>query len=679
MPTPGPIPPDSAADGWSAQPSTAAVAMRLTMPVALLLVVSVLAVAGVLLLSAREQDRAAADQSARMLSATLDLELERLGSTARDYAGWDDAAENLAQTVNADWAAANLNVYMRDTFGVTRVLVVNRQDVITYAEADGGPVPVEGLTVDDDLRSLIRTTREGAPGLPIAGTGIVRFDGGLFLTAAADIRWQERMELPDPAATLVLMRPFDTAHLKFIGAPLMLQNLEVAIDATPPQGMMSAALTTPTGTVVGHAVWSPPAPARAFLDSVRWFLLLIIGVMVTLMAVFLSRTQRAVAEQADMSIALRRSQEQYRRLLETVPDLVGLLQHGRITLLNAGGVAMLGLGSPRDAEGRVFADFIGEEERTLFQRLVEAPSRNRRLEWTPFELRRTDRRSVPVELTLLPVDASPDSGVMIMARDRSEQAESRERLRLAQAQAALADRAKGQFLANISHELRTPLNAIIGFSEILRDELLGSLGSPQYRDYATDIHEGGLHLLRLVNDLLDLARIDAGQLELREAWIDIQALVDRCIRLVGQKAGDQGVTMSVDVAEQGQRVLADEIRLKQVIVNLLSNAIRFSERGDHVTVSAGLDTNGDFTLRITDQGLGMTPEAVRLALQPFSQVEGGHNRRQPGAGLGLPLAKGYVEAHGGSLIVTSTPGLGTTVIVTLPKSRVYQPLAARAG
>ncbi len=672
-PAPGADPPAMAAPAM-AVPGVGT--LRLTTPVVMLLIVAVVAVAGVLLLTAREQDQEAARRSVRMVEASLGQATRAMAGTARDYAGWDDAAQNLLEQLDLDWADNNVGPYLHGAFNISASLVVLDSGAVAYAMADGKRLVPEGTAAaapdpGPDILALVELARRSPPGLPEPVTGAVRYQGQPFMAAVADIRYEQEKGRPEPGGQLVMLRRLDGGLLSDIAAPLLLGDIGVAAPGEPARDS-TLALTAQGGAGVAVLHWDPPRPAQAFLGSIRWFLLPIIAVMVALTAIFLARAQRLAGEQVGIALALWQSEERYRRLVDTMPDLVALLRGQTLVLLNAGGAGLLGTDGVGPALERPFAGFVAEEDQAVWARLVRQPSAPGQVAWTDIRLRRADGGTIPVEVALLPVDHGGAADRVLVARDRTQFHADRERLRQAETQAAIADRAKGQFLSNISHELRTPLNAIIGFSEILRDELLGSLGNPQYRDYALDIHEGGLHLLRLVNDLLDIARIDAGQLELREAWIDVQALVDRCLRLVQQRAAEQGVGLTSRITPPGLRVLADEVRLKQMLVNLLTNAIRFSEKSDQVTVAARVDEAGDFQLSIADQGVGMTAEAVRVALQLFSQVEGGHNRRQPGAGLGLPLAKGYAEAHGGTLAITSTPGVGTTVTVTLPGSRLYR-------
>ncbi|MCW5731151.1 MAG: PAS-domain containing protein [Alphaproteobacteria bacterium] len=263
----------------------------------------------------------------------------------------------------------------------------------------------------------------------------------------------------------------------------------------------------------------------------------------------------------------------------------------------------------------------------------------------------------------------PDGGFVTVYRDISEIKRAEAALKSAKEQAEQADRAKSVFLANMSHELRTPLNAIIGFSEILRDQLFGPLGSERYREYAGDIHASGAHLLALINDVLDMSKIEAGRVELHQEELDLQDLVETCINMVRPRAEEEGVAIELRTGGLRPVLLADERSMKQILLNLLSNAVKFTPKGGLVAVSYGIEPAG-FWIQVRDSGIGIAPEALGRVLQPFTQAEASISRRYGGTGLGLAISKALTELHGGTLAIHSKVGEGTTVKVMLPIGRV---------
>ncbi|HTY65710.1 MAG TPA: PAS-domain containing protein [Alphaproteobacteria bacterium] len=240
----------------------------------------------------------------------------------------------------------------------------------------------------------------------------------------------------------------------------------------------------------------------------------------------------------------------------------------------------------------------------------------------------------------------------------------------ARSAADAANAAKSLFLANMSHELRTPLNAILGFSEVTRDAIIGPLDA-RYRDYARDVHSSGQYLLRLINDILDTSKIEVGRMELRNEPVDLDELVRECRRLLLEKAHDRGVTILTDIPQGLPWLMADRLRIKQIVLNLMSNAVKFTPSGGQVMVGARLtEERGGMEFTIADSGIGMKPEDIPVALEPFRQVDNTYARRYEGTGLGLPLSKHLAELHGGTLTVESEVNVGTKVTVWLPRERL---------
>ena len=252
----------------------------------------------------------------------------------------------------------------------------------------------------------------------------------------------------------------------------------------------------------------------------------------------------------------------------------------------------------------------------------------------------------------------------IQARDES--------LIVARQEADSANHSKSDFLALMSHELRTPLNAIIGFSEILKDEIMGPIGNAKYRDYAKDVNDSGLHLLGLINDILDLAKIESGKLELAEEDVDTTAVIHSCVTLVKELAERAGVKLVTEIPDALPALRADERKLKQVLINLVSNAVKFTPPTGTVTIRTWCRTESGYVFQVIDTGIGIALEDIPNALEPFKQVDNTLSRKHEGTGLGLPLTKSLVEMHGGSLDLQSQVGVGTTVTVRFPAERIGQ-------
>jgi signal transduction histidine kinase len=239
-------------------------------------------------------------------------------------------------------------------------------------------------------------------------------------------------------------------------------------------------------------------------------------------------------------------------------------------------------------------------------------------------------------------------------------------LAAAKLEADHANRAKSEFLANMSHELRTPLNAILGFSDVIRSELHGALGSPRYQQYATHIHDSGLHLLDLINDVLDLSKITAGKMELHEQDIAIPDLLSDALALVKGRAKE--VQLTEGPWPGLPHIRADYRLLKQILINLLTNAIKFTPPGGQVTI--GAIVGQDIRLTVSDSGIGMTQAELAMAMSQYGQIDSRVARRHQGTGLGLPICKSLALLHGGTLEIVSTPGAGTIASLVLPARRI---------
>jgi two-component system cell cycle sensor histidine kinase PleC len=225
---------------------------------------------------------------------------------------------------------------------------------------------------------------------------------------------------------------------------------------------------------------------------------------------------------------------------------------------------------------------------------------------------------------------------------------------------------KSKFLANVSHELRTPLNSIIGFSEILKNEIMGTLGNPQYKEYATDIHASGTHLLSLINDILDFSKADANKLEIEYQETDVTKLMQNCLRLMAQRAETAGIKLIPEIPA-GDHVVAqtDPKRLKQVVLNLLTNAIKFTAPGGSVTLAClRSDLNKKMIIAVSDTGVGIAEKDISKVMSPFGQVKNEYSSKSEGTGLGLPLTRKLVELMGGQFLITSKLGEGTRVTLT---------------
>jgi signal transduction histidine kinase len=259
------------------------------------------------------------------------------------------------------------------------------------------------------------------------------------------------------------------------------------------------------------------------------------------------------------------------------------------------------------------------------------------------------------------------SHIVVIMRDIAERMAQEKERYIALKKAEAANKAKSEFLASMSHELRTPLNAIIGFSSALGAGIAGPLSEKQ-KDYASMIQQSGNHLLGIISDILDLSKIEAGRVTLQEEAVSLDDIIEAAASMIKGRAASKSLALKLATAPNLPSLRADPLRIKQILVNLLSNAVKFTESGS-VTLETRFDPFRGFELFITDTGIGMDEDGVRIALQPFGQVESAFSRNHDGTGLGLPIAAHLTRLHGGALKVSSSPGLGTRVTVNLPASR----------
>jgi signal transduction histidine kinase len=283
----------------------------------------------------------------------------------------------------------------------------------------------------------------------------------------------------------------------------------------------------------------------------------------------------------------------------------------------------------------------------------------------------------PFQILAFAVGATTVIGVVAaMRRAGAKVRRLNESLQLSEARLVEASRAKSEFLARMSHELRTPLNAIIGFSEMIREAMIGPLDT-RYRGYGADINAAGRHLQNIINDILDISKIEGGRLELRDEAVSIAETIEASRRIVAAMAEAAGVALAVEIPAGLPLLRSDALRFRQILLNLMSNAVKFTPAGGRVHVSAVIERDSA-VIAVADTGIGMKREDIAIALEPFRQLDDGDafTRRFDGTGLGLPLAKALVELHGGTLDIDSAPQAGTTVRIRLPLERAATEVAA---
>jgi cell cycle sensor histidine kinase DivJ len=375
------------------------------------------------------------------------------------------------------------------------------------------------------------------------------------------------------------------------------------------------------------------------------------------------RADEAAAEGAAM----------YRFLAENAMDLITLHGNdGRIRFASPAARALLGR-DPDSLFAIAPAALAHPEDLNALQQVFVQASYFGKSAEAEVRMKRADGSYVWTEMRCRPAEAieGEEAEIVAVTRDISERKAQERALIEARDAAEGANRAKSHFLANMSHELRTPLNAIIGFSEVMTHEMFGPVGSLRYIEYARLIHESGGHLLELINGILDMSKIEAGKFELSEELFDLADVASQAMKFVKLQADRKGVVMKTVIAPECRSIFADRRAVKQMIVNLVTNGVKFTPRGGQVTLSAAR-SGSSVEIAVRDTGIGIAPEDVRRLGRPFEQVDGAHTKKQEGTGLGLALVKALALLHGGDVTIESRLGEGTSVRLLLPYAAVTE-------
>jgi PAS domain S-box-containing protein len=428
------------------------------------------------------------------------------------------------------------------------------------------------------------------------------------------------------------------------------------------------------GLIAGSIALQAVAPVS--LDIVAWIAVL----WVSFIAALMRGTDALAIRIYRKGMALLHRTAIMRAVLDDSFDGIIIADdRDRIEHVNATAARMVG--EPADA-------LLGRPVATLFKTAAAGPAGTNQPVSTTLAL--ADGSEVPVELVVSrsdlrggrhPFERRQEGRAIAIwtFRDITERRRAEEAQKAALQEAIATSRAKSEFIANMGHELRTPLNAIIGFSEMLKEQMLGPIGTPAYVSYAADIHTSGTRLRDALNGILDIARIEGGRYQLEEEPVALAEAVDAAIGTVAEAVRQKGTTIQCMFDGALPMVRADARAVRQVLVSLLSNAVKFTGDDGRVAISGGLDGSGDWLLSIADNGIGMPQEQLEKVLKPFQQADASLARKYEGVGLGLSLASGLMQLHDGSLAIASAPDAGTTVTIRFPATRVLAVADVREG
>ena len=378
-----------------------------------------------------------------------------------------------------------------------------------------------------------------------------------------------------------------------------------------------------------------------------------------------------ITERKHAEAALEESEERFRNLIEG--SVQGVLIHinHKPLFVNQAYAEIFGYPSQDVVMALENAlDHVALHERDRMKAYTEARYEGQEApDVYVFEGLRQDGTSIWLENRVRVVTWKGQAAVQRTVVDITERIQAEDDLRRAKEEAEFANRAKSEFLANMSHELRTPLNSVIGFSQIIKDQILGPDNPSQYWEYAEDIFSSGTHLLNLISDILDVSKIEVGEMGLADEDLVIDEAIKACARMIRERAVKAEVGLSIDVDRECPALLADERRIKQILLNLLSNAVKFTPPGGQVSIGAGMIEDGRIKLWVADTGIGIASQDIPKVLKPFGQVESAFYKSFEGTGLGLSLVKSLSDLHGADLEIESDPGQGTTVSVLFPAAR----------
>jgi PAS domain S-box-containing protein len=428
-------------------------------------------------------------------------------------------------------------------------------------------------------------------------------------------------------------------------------------------------LVAEAGAQGGIAIWRESPQGVGALTSRHWVAFDEAGLLIGL-AGFVDEVELTRRLRAQLALSRDRFEDVTRLVSDwiwEVDDSLRLYNVSNRSHEVLGRPAHLLLGRPLDDFG-AFLDARGLPAASPLDRRRPLPFRDR-----VFVTTHANGAELEFRLSGLPIyDGATGAfrGFRGTARDVTELVRREAALIEAKETAERASEAKSRLLATVSHELRTPLNAIIGFTELILGEALGPIGTKAYKTYLGDVLSSGQRLLEIVNDIIDLAGAQSGAMELDDHAVDIGEAIRSMVERLASQGERGGLTLMVEIAPDLPRLQADGRRLKQVIRNLLSNAIKFTPAGGRIDVSAALDAERRLEIEVRDTGIGMLPEDIPTALEPFRQIDRRLNRAYEGIGLGLPLAKVLIERHGGTLRIESSLGQGTRAILTLPAWRL---------
>jgi signal transduction histidine kinase len=664
------------------------------LPIVGLILAMAATIAIMLWYSARAVDRQYAEDAAERTRLVLENLRDAASTVALDYSWWDEAFENVHVQYSSDWADSTFaqTTVLGPDKAVDGVLLLDPGGRILFAKWQGEILDPAGLEFQGGLKQLADAAR-AATGDPETGpkpqAGYIGYKGIVAIAGASGLAPYEKPELlarRPGTSVLVMLRSLTPEYLQRVGAVYGLAQPRIVAPTRPGEGAgpQDIPLAGEDGSLLGELTWAPAAPGRALMatmapGAVLAFIILgAIGLFVLWQIVAIRRLTREQVKVIEArNDALRQSAQMLGATIQSIEDGLAVFDRDRrLQHWNRAYMQMWQFPESFLRSGVRMDEMLDELNRSGRAQRLDTDDLGKiagdPLDFEPagrWLYRRSDGRLLSVRR--LPIG---DEGYMAICSDLTAQKQHEDELVKAWEQAVIANRSKSEFLANVSHELRTPLNAIIGFSEVVERELFGPLGNERYVSYVRDIRNSGEHLLSLINDILDLSKIEAGRFQLRMEEVDCNEIAHSVARLIRPRTVEHGLTMTIDLPERPVVLNADKRAVKQVLINLLSNAVKFTPENGIVTLASRPWRDGvEFV--VSDTGIGIDEKDMHVALAPFGQIDSQFTRKYEGTGLGLPIVKGIVELHGGTIDIKSEPSRGTSVIVRFPNHPPEPPMA----
>lgn len=635
---------------------------KLSIPFWSLLFFSILTIFGLVFMATQGQDRNAIKASVQLARSAISTTLNSLSTLTFEYGYWDQAVDNLVTEFDRAWAEDNIGSNLVETYGISSSYVLGIDNRLVFSSINGRSTEDDPLTrFGGSIEPLITKVRSGSrleP--PEPAVGLIKDAGSIYLASAVLLTtYNSEVDLPTQSV-LIFARKLNDNLLNELANSYLLHDLGVEYSSDA-DAIASMQVFAADDTLIGYLTWKPDLPGTQIATLLVSGILGVFVLMIATILMFMRRVRIFSGQLALKSELLRStldsinqgiaSWDKNNRLLawnakcEDIwysPTGIHAGLSKRELLGHIGKVGGLGSGSTVEAADKRYQEIL--------------------LEGTDSSEELTLHDGRRVALYRHPM---PNGGHTTVYSDVSDRHAYEEQLKLAKDFAEKENLGKSVFIANMNHELRTPLNAIIGFSDMMISQVFGKLSPKRYEEYATDINTAGRHLLEQINKVLDLSKIGAGKTALECENLDIGTIVDYAVHLVEPQAHSKLQTIEIDLTAGPTSMYADEIAVKQILLNALSNSIKFTPDHGRIVISAGSCDNGTY-LSVSDTGVGIESNMMETIADPFVQVENNQQHFQKGTGLGLSIVKSLIELHQGTFEIESVFGEGSTLTVTFP-------------